>query len=272
MRLAGSVADPTEKERLDVVEPKVVVLEKTVAVLVAELDRVSNRLRVLEMRLSGAGSGDNEDFDALDEDVADIVEALRRAWDAEQEVLADSVRVQVRKEVAEFDGLKTRREASKAKIAAGRLTRADHMRLVHDVDQLDWQIGAQGGSARDAAARLAADERAAEEAWRQDAIIAGEKAREEIWAAARARIDRALAEDTRLPVWFRIGLGEITNPDPAPWLLAATGLVAYRLEYGVTDPVRPLGPIPSAESGSAAWVRRTEVYGDVSEQLKGLRP
>ncbi|MCS7476164.1 hypothetical protein ACFFQW_05540 [Umezawaea endophytica] len=262
---------PTEKERLDVVEPAVAGLDTEAKRLDLELRRVSARLLVLERRLSGAGAGLDEDLDAVDEEIADVVEALRKAWDAEQEVLADSVRVRVRQEVAEFEELKARREAGRRRLEAGRKPKFERESIGHEIHQLDWHIGARQSNAQEAADRLAADERATQEAWRLEAIVAGEKAREEIWAAARSKIDRALAADLRLPVWFRIGLGEIICPDPAPWLLAATGLVAYRLEYGVTDPVRPLGPIPSASSGSAAWVRRTEVYGDVSEQMKGLR-
>ena len=112
LRLAGRVA-PTEKERLDVVEPAIAELDKLTKVLTAELGRVSARLLVLERRLAGAGSGPNEDLDAVDDEIADVVEALRKAWDAEQEVLADSVRVRVRQEVAEFEELKTRREAGR---------------------------------------------------------------------------------------------------------------------------------------------------------------
>jgi hypothetical protein len=265
---------PTEKERLDAVEPKVADLQTAVSLLTAELGRVSGRLLVLERRMAGAGSGADEDLDAVDE-VLDVVEALRKAWDAEQEVLADSVRVALRAEVAEYTDLTARRDAHRDKIKNhGRMPRPRFERdqLDHEIHQLEWQLGAREGSFQKASDRLAADAAASEEAWRQEAIVAGEKAREEIWDAARLRIDRALAEDTRLPVWFRVGLGEIICPDPAPWLLAATGLVAYRLEYGVVDVVSPLGAAPSAASGSAAWVRRTEVHADLVEQLNGLRP
>ena len=272
MGLAGRVPPPTEKERLDLVEPKVAELQNAAEVLTAELGRVSARLLVLERRLSGAGSGPDVDLDEVDAEIEDVVEALRKAWDAEQEVLADSVRVAVRNEVAEYDGLKARRKANRARLDAGRIPRYERDQLEHEVNQLDWQINARESSAKDAADRLAADEKAAEESWRQEAIVAGEKAREEIWDAARRRVERALERDDRLPVWFRVGLGEIICPDPAPWLLAATGVVAYRLEYAVADAVSPLGDRPSAGSGSAAWVRRAEVHADLVDELNGLRP
>ncbi|MEV0678003.1 hypothetical protein AB0I60_15955 [Actinosynnema sp. NPDC050436] len=263
---------PTEKERLDAVEPTVADLVHRTQLLTAELGRVSARLLVLERRLSGAGSGPDEDFDAVAGEVVPVVAALRAAWDAEQDVLADSVRVELRQEVAEYEALKERRDAGRARLAAGRMPRIDRDQLDHEVHQLDWQIGATEAGAQDAEARLEADTAAAEDPRRREAVLAGEKAREEIWEAAARRLERALAEDTRLPLWFRVGLGEIPSPDPNPWVRAATGLIAYRLEYGVTTAVDPLGDPPSAGSGSAAWVRRTEVHTDLLDQLQTLRP
>ncbi|MEU4802791.1 hypothetical protein [Actinosynnema sp. NPDC023587] len=263
---------PTEKERLDAVEPTVADLVHRTQLLTAELERVSARLLVLERRLSGAGAGPDEDFDAVDGEIGDIVAALRAAWDAEQEVLADSVRFELSQEVSEHDGLKERRDAARAHLASGRMPRFERDALEHEVHQLDWKIGSAEAGALDAAARLEADAAAAEDARRQEAILAGEKAREEIWDAATRRLERALAADTRLPVWFRVGMGEIPSPDPNPWVRAATGLIAYRLEYGVTTAVDPLGDPPTAGSGSAAWVRRTEVHTDLVDQLHTLRP
>jgi hypothetical protein len=263
---------PTEKERLDAVEPAISELDTAAQRLEAELKRVSARLLVLERRLSGAGSGPDEDLDAVTDEIASVVRALRTAWDAEQEVLADSVRFELRQEVSEYEALKERRDAGRAKLAAGRMPRFERDALEHEVHQLDWQIGAREADAADAAARLAEDERANEESWRREAIFAGEKARQEVQEVARVRLERALAADTRLPTWFRVGLGEILAPDPAPWLSAAVDLIAYRLEYGVTTAVSPLGDPPSPSSGSAAWVRRAEVYRDVLDQLSNLHP
>ncbi|MBW4720768.1 hypothetical protein [Saccharothrix obliqua] len=263
---------PTEKERLDVVEPTLAEVVTQVQLLTAELGRVGARLLVLERRLAGAGSGPDEDFDAVDDEITDVVTALRAAWDAEQEVLADSVRVELRQEVAEHDALKERRDAGRARLAAGRIPRFERDALEHEVHQLDWQIEAGEAAAADAAARLEADAAAAEEPWRQEAVVAGEKARVEIWDVAARRLERALAADRRLPVWFRVGVGEIPSPDPTPWVRAATALIAYRLEYGITTAVDPLGEPPSAGSGSAAWVRRTEAHTDLVDQLQSLRP
>lgn len=228
------------------------------------------RLTVLERRLSGAGDGALVDLDAVADDVAPLVKALRAAWDAEQEILADPVRVALRQEVLEFDGLKARRDEAKSKLDGGRVPRFERDALSHEVRQMEWLINANEASAKKAAERLDADEDAAQEEWRTEAVIAGEKARAEIRDAAARRISDALGQYARMPVWFRVGLGEITAPDPSFWLEAAVAVLAYRLEYGVTDAISPLGATPSTASGNEAWVRRTNVYNDITDRLATL--
>ncbi|SDG20035.1 hypothetical protein SAMN05216553_106142 [Lentzea fradiae] len=261
---------PTEKERLDVVEPQVASLISHVGQLSAELERVTARLTVLERRLSGAGDGPLADLDAVDGEVAPLVEALRRAWDAEQEILADPARVELRQEVLEFEGLKARRDDARSRLDGGRVPRFERDALSHEVRQVEWLIHANEASARRAAERLAADEDATAEQWRTEAVLAGEKARGEIRDAAARRISGALAQYARMPVWFRVGLGEIPTPDPSFWLESAIAVLAYRLEYGVVDAVSPLGPAPSASSGLQNWVRRTNVHTDITDRLTTL--
>ncbi len=268
VRFPGRV--PTEKERLEVVEPQVATLIGQIGRLAAELERVTARLTVLERRLSGAGDGVLVDLDAVAGDIAPLVEALRTAWDAEQELLADAMRVELRQEVLEFDGLKARRDEARSRLESGRVPRFERDALGHEVRQLEWLIHANEASARNAAERLAADEDATGEQWRTEAVLAGEKARAEIRDAAARRISDALGQYARMPVWFRVGLGEITAPDPSFWLDAAVAVLAYRLEYGVTDAISPLGAPPSATSGNEAWVRRANVYADITDRLATL--
>ncbi|GGN13184.1 hypothetical protein GCM10011609_62030 [Lentzea pudingi] len=268
VRFAGRV--PTEKERLDVVEPQVATLISHVGQLSAELERVTARLTVLERRLSGAGDGPLADLDAVSGDVEPLVEALRKAWDAEQEILADPARVDLRQEVLEFDGLKARRDDARSKLDSGRVPRFERDALSHEVRQMEWLINANEASARRAAERLEADEDAVGEEWRTEAVLAGDKARGEIKDAAARRISEALGQYARMPVWFRVGLGEIPTPDPSFWLESAIAVLAYRLEYGVTDAVAPLGALPSASSGSQNWVRRANVHADITDRLTTL--
>ncbi|KOV82184.1 hypothetical protein ADL03_25925 [Nocardia sp. NRRL S-836] len=238
--------------------------------LAAQLERMTARLTVLERRLSGAGDGEPADLDAVAGDIAPLVEALRVAWDAEQELLADPMRVELRQLVLEFEGLKARRDEARSKLDGGRVPRFERDALSHEVRQMEWLINANEASAQRAAERLVADEDATGEQWRTEAVLAGEKAREEIRDAAARRISAALSQYARMPVWFRVGLGEITAPDPSFWLDAAVAVLAYRLEYGVTDAVSPLGAPPSATSGNEAWVRRANVYADITDRLATL--
>ncbi|MFD5826641.1 hypothetical protein [Lentzea sp. NPDC060358] len=261
---------PTEKERLDVVEPQVASLISHVGQLTAELERVTARLTVLERRLSGAGDGPLANLDEVAGEVVPLVEALRRAWDAEQEILADPARVALKQEVLEFDGLKARRDDARSKLDGGRVPRFARDALSHEVRQMEWLINANEASARRAVERLEGDEEAAGEQWRTEAVLAGDKARGEIRDVAARRISEALAQYARMPVWFRVGLGEIPTPDPSFWIESAIAVLAYRLEYGVTDAVSPLGAAPSADSGCQNWVRRTNVHADVTDRLSTL--
>ncbi|SDL87510.1 hypothetical protein SAMN04488074_11475 [Lentzea albidocapillata subsp. violacea] len=268
VRFAGRV--PTEKERLDVVEPQVATLISHVGQVTAELERVTARLTVLERRLSGAGDGPPADLDAVTGEIEPLVEALRRGWDAEQEILADPARVALRQEVLEFDGLKARRDDARSKLDGGRVPRFERDALSHEVRQMEWLINANEAGAQRAAQRLEADEDAVGEEWRTEAVLAGDKARGEIKDAAARRISAALSQYARMPVWFRVGLGEIPTPDPSFWLESAIAVLAYRLEYGVTDAVTPLGTPPSAASGSQNWVRRANVHTDITDRLTTL--
>ncbi len=270
VRFAGRVPTPTEKERLEIVEPKVATLISHVGQLAAELERVTARLTVLERRLSGAGDGALVDLDVVADDIAPLVKSLRTAWDAEQEILADPKRGELRQEVLEFDGLKARRDDAKSKLDGGRVPRFERDALSHEVRQMEWLINANEASAKKAAERLDADEDAAREEWRTEAVVAGEKARTEIKDAAAQRISDALGQYARMPVWFHVGLGEIPTPDPSFWLESAIAVLAYRLEYGVTDAVSPLGAPPSAASGSENWVRRTNIHADIADRLVTL--
>ncbi|GLZ32162.1 hypothetical protein Lesp02_43500 [Lentzea sp. NBRC 105346] len=259
---------PTEKERLDAIEPKVATLISHVAQLNDELARVTARLVVLERRLSGAADGELINLDSVD-GCADLVDALRQAWDAEQEILADNKRVALRQGVADFEDMRSRLASLRAKLD-GRVPRYDRDALDHEARQLEWQINANQADYEAAVARLESDAAATAENWRQEAVVAGEKARAEMQDFAAARVRSAMASGARMPVWFRVGLGEIVSPDPSAWLAAATALVAYRLEYGIDDSVAPMGAPPSAASGSEAWVRRTNVHTDIAGQLAEL--
>jgi chromosome segregation ATPase len=89
-----------------------------------------------------------------------------------------------------------------------------------------------------------------------DVIADGEHA----WAALQDRLRGRLAEavgaGALLPAWFTTVLGPIPPAeDTRTWMDVGTSLLAYRVTYGVTDPVVALGR-PPAEAETArrrAW-------------------
>ncbi|WP_199442431.1 hypothetical protein [Umezawaea beigongshangensis] len=263
---------PTEKERLDALEPVVAEAVSAIAALNAELGRVSGRLRVLESRLSGAGAGEPADFDAVDEVVAPVIAALRTAWDAEDEVLGDEVRTEKRELVAEFDRLEAMRVDLAGKLDSRRLGRFDREQTKSQLGKVEWRLGALRSSATEARSLLEDDEQAAGEMWRVQAVHDGDEAREQVQQIARVRVEEALRRGAELPTWFRVGVGEIATPDPTNWLRAAAAMVAYRLEYNVGSAVSPLGPPPADRPGSIAWQRQMASFKDISAQFTALRP
>ncbi|MCP2166426.1 hypothetical protein [Goodfellowiella coeruleoviolacea] len=262
----------TEKERLDAVEPTVASLVQQSAGLAEELRRLRAELTMVKARLLGAGSGQTVDMDAVDGELEPVVAVLRHAWQVEQAVLADSVRDALRQQVDELAGFRERNEQVRAQLNTAKLSRTDREVLEHEVHQLTWRIGARSDAVRQASERLAKDDRIREEPGRQEAIAAGDKARVEIAELARRRVEQVLAHDVGIPMWFRVAMGTPPSPDPSQWLAVAGRLLAYRLEYAVTDLVNPLGPKPDADADSAAWVRRREVFADLSQQLYQFHP
>jgi hypothetical protein len=74
----------------------------------------------------------------------------------------------------------------------------------------------------------------------------GERAWAHLLARLRARVAEAVGEGALLPAWFTTVLGPIPPAeDTRAWMDAATGLLAYRVTYAVTDPIVALGAEPS---------------------------
>jgi hypothetical protein len=101
-----------------------------------------------------------------------------------------------------------------------------------------------------------------------DVLAAGEHA----WAALqyrlRTRVADAVGEGALLPAWFTTVLGPIPPAeDTRAWMDVATSLLAYRVTYGVTDPVVALGN-PPAEAETA---RRRAWYQQLRRQFGDLQ-
>ena len=101
-----------------------------------------------------------------------------------------------------------------------------------------------------------------------DVLVAGEHA----WAALqhrlRTRVADAVGEGALLPAWFTTVLGPIPPAeDTRAWMDVATSLLAYRVTYGVTDPVVALGR-PPADLETA---RRRAWYQQLRRQFLDLQ-
>ncbi|MEU1374925.1 hypothetical protein ABZ442_14790 [Streptomyces triculaminicus] len=86
-------------------------------------------------------------------------------------------------------------------------------------------------------------------------IEAGQRADIKLRIRLRSRLSAALGGKDLLPIWFVTALGPLPPARSAnEWMDAATGLLAYRTTYQITDSVVALGDPPTA-----AWRRAVEV-------------
>jgi chromosome segregation ATPase len=111
--------------------------------------------------------------------------------------------------------------------------------------------------AREAVQRMDLDARRRLE--NAELIAQGERASAAMQSALRTRIADAVGEGALLPTWFTSVLGPIPPvEDTREWMDAATALLAYRVTYGVTDPVVALGGEPREQDGAhrRAWHHR----------------
>ncbi|HST81932.1 MAG TPA: hypothetical protein VLL08_09390 [Kineosporiaceae bacterium] len=133
-------------------------------------------------------------------------------------------------------------------------------------DQARQRARELAAPALEAAAVLGVDEE--QQVAVADVLVAGEHA----WAALqhrlRTRVADAVGEGALLPAWFTTVLGPIPPAeDTRAWMDVATSLLAYRVTYGVTDPVVALGS-PPVEAESA---RRRAWYQQLRRQFVDLQ-
>jgi FdhD protein len=127
-------------------------------------------------------------------------------------------------------------------------------------------VGAPSSLAVEAAERLGLDE----ELRRAHAHVIddGERAWAHLLARLRGRVAEAVGEGALLPAWFTTVLGPIPPAeDTRDWMEAATHLLAYRVTYGITDPVVALG----SEPGEGHTARRRAWHQQLKRQLRDLQ-
>lgn len=101
-----------------------------------------------------------------------------------------------------------------------------------------------------------------------DVIAAGENAWAALQRRLRTRVADAVGEGALLPAWFTTVLGPIPPAeDTRAWMDVATSLLAYRVTYGVTDPVVALGRPPA----DVETARRRAWYQQLRRQFVDLQ-
>jgi chromosome segregation ATPase len=101
-----------------------------------------------------------------------------------------------------------------------------------------------------------------------DVVADGERAWAELQYRLRSRVADAVGEGALLPAWFTTVLGPIPPAqDTRAWMDVATTLLAYRVTYGVTDPILALG----REPGEGETARRRAWYQQLRRQLADLQ-
>jgi hypothetical protein len=134
---------------------------------------------------------------------------------------------------------------------------AEFRAAVASRDQARQRARELAAPALEAAAVLGVDEE--QQVAVADVLVAGEHA----WAALqhrlRTRVADAVGEGALLPAWFTTVLGPIPPAeDTRAWMDVATSLLAYRVTYGVTDPVVALGspPVEAESARRRAWYQQ----------------
>ena len=133
-------------------------------------------------------------------------------------------------------------------------------------DQARQRARELAGPALEAAAVLRVDEE--QQIAVADVLADGENAWTALQDRLRARVAEAVGVGALLPAWFTTVLGPIPPAeDTRTWMDVATSLLAYRVTYGVTDPVVALGR-PPAEAETA---RRRAWYQQLRRQFTDLQ-
>ena len=128
------------------------------------------------------------------------------------------------------------------------------------------RIHALAGPALDAASALTGDEE--QQVAVADVVADGEHAWTALQSRLRTRVADAVGEGALLPAWFTSVLGPIPPAqDTRAWMDVATSLLAYRVTYGVSDPIVALGRQPS----EAETARRRAWYWQLRRQFSDLQ-
>jgi len=262
------------------VETRSVEVEASAQELAALVKRLGARVEWLERNIrlkAAAAEAELDDVAATEVELAEVAEAGhlaraellppagRSALEAAVAAHSEAVRAQVHHRdvvlgaceiLAETSRDDERHLAAVADFRSAVVGLTDARRRVRDLS----------ASAVEAAEVLSADED--QQVAVADVVAEGENA----WAALqhrlRTRVADAVGEGALLPSWFTTVLGPMPPAqDTRAWMDVATSLLAYRVTYGVNDPVLALGRQPS----EAETPRRRAWYWQLRRQFSDLQ-
>ncbi len=276
--LDGSLDDV--RTALRQVQNRSIAVETTSNDLAALVKRLDARVEWLERNIRLQATAAEVELDDVDSAEVHLAQVAEAGHVARSELLPPSGRSALEAAVAAHaEALRTqfhhRDVALEACAVLVETSRDDerHVRAVEEFraavagrDQARQRARELAAPAQEAAAVLDVD--AEQQVAVADVLAAGEHA----WAALqyrlRTRVADAVGEGALLPAWFTTVLGPIPPAeDTRAWMDVATSLLAYRVTYGVTDPVVALGS-PPAEAETA---RRRAWYQQLRRQFVDLQ-
>lgn len=241
--------------------------------LAARMHRTKTSLDRIERRIRASGEVEVVDLDAVGTELRGAAGLAAASEAAREQWLSEDDRQMRTDQIAAHDQAVTdaRRNARKAIEACAdlaaldwdasshRAVRARYHRACTDWNQARLRITSSVGAARQAQSELCDDD--ARRAADAETINFGDQAWILLITRLRTSIAQACAGRKLLPVWLDTQLGSTPPVGEAErWLDAATDLLAYRITYGVTDPLSALGQMPpDADARRSAWHRRLRI-------------
>lgn len=221
--------------------------------LQAQVSELREQLAALVRRGGRARPG----LDDVNEELADAVKTLAEAHEAERRQLTAAQVGLLRKRIAEVQG-------QLAKSPNRRPGGENYINLTPKQVQAKW------ATVEAAQRMIESDQQKLDEAGLgggpdKDQIAAA-KAR--VSVVAKQRLDEAVTAGDPLPAWLTCAVGSPPKPNPEPWAKAAHGVLVYRLEHGVSDPILALGGKPGGDDAYGA--RRAGEWKKLAEELNKL--
>ena len=248
--------------------------------LTALVKRLGARVEWLERNIRLTDSAEEADLDEVGPEETRLAEVAEQGHRAQAGLLAGSSR----------SGLESAVQAHQDAVQSHARHRDQALDACRDLAHLPWtdprhrqaaerfqqeradaertraSIQDLAGPALQAAQQLAVDEERHREV--ADVVGRGERAWATLNGLLRSRLAEAVGSGNLLPAWFTAVLGPIPPmQDARRWMDAGTALLAYRVTYGITDPVLPLGPPPGAGSGP----RRSSWHDQLTRQFRELQ-